>query len=185
MTSLAMKYLEAPHSLPNAEGLDGWMFRLRLWHYPAFGKSTTWAIYEARRHGPRKKRMLLRKVVWDRPTDASRLSDPLVGLKLGFHVEPTVEVQDRPIDDAEVENRLRILGELAFPGFLGEGIGIDGETFGIALPMHWQEIEWWGDGPSEWGELIAWAARFREWLNEVAELPASQEPWKMPRPRLL
>jgi hypothetical protein len=183
-THIAMQYLAAPHRLPKAESLDRWRFVLRLWHYPSFTESRSWGIYQFHEHGSRHTRTLVRQVVWDRPSDAERFTQPLVGLERGFHTQPTIEVRDRPIDTATFDSRLRPLQVVSFPAFATHGLGIDGETFGVAFPEHGSTVEWWCEGPESWRELANWAASTRQWLIDITAAPPQPEIWTRPRPHL-
>lgn len=164
---LAMGYLEAPHSVPKADDLGKWRFCLRLWHFPSFVENRAWGLYQYHERGSRQVRSLVRQVTWDRPADSKRFFEPLVGLGQGFHVQPTIEVRDRPLAAEELEERLGELENISFPVFASRGIGIDGETFGIARPGHAESVQWWCDGPESWSGLTTWASSMRGWLASV------------------
>lgn len=181
---VAMEYLMAPQTLPKADSLDRWRFLLRLWHYPAFQESRSWGIFRLHEKGSRQIRTLLRQVTWDRQLDARRFTDPLLGLEKGFHTHPTIEVADRPIENALLDERLTALRQIAFSAFSARSLGLDGEIFGIAIPENGVGIEWWCEGPDSWGELTEWASKTREWLCSIASGPPQKELWELPRPRL-
>lgn len=172
---LAMQYLEAPETVPKAEPLRRWMFRLRLWHYPSFTPMRSWGVYEHRPSPNRPTKLIVRQITWDQSADWERLHQPLVGLVKGFHCAPSIEVRDRPIDSQIFERRLAELRTIKVPVFENGGIGLDGESFGVAMPGSGQELEWWCDGPDSWQSLTAWAAKVRKWLGEVTAVPAAMQ----------
>jgi hypothetical protein len=180
----ALRYLMQPHSLPKAQSLDKWSPQLYLWHFPSFTAHRSWAIYQHRDRGARIPRTLLRQSTWDYAADSKRLFEPLTGLGQGFHVQPTMEVRDRPLDGTSFEKRLALLRLISFPAFCARGLGIDGETFGIAFPQPGARIEWWCDGPESWRELTRWAAEARAWLSEIAAAPPQTESESPFRPRI-
>ena len=182
--STAERYLTQPHTIPKAQSLDSWHLELRLWHFPSFTEHRSWGIYQHRERGVRRARTLVRQVTWDYAADSKRLLDPLTGLEQGFHTNPTIEVRDRSLDTASFESRFTVLTTIAFPAFAARGIGIDGETFGIAYPRPGASVEWWCDGPESWQPLTRWAAEVISWLTEITAAPPRPEQ-KVPfRPRL-
>ena len=184
LSRIATKYLDGPHTVPAAESLNRWRYRLRLWHYPSFTENRSWGIYQRQEPGSRLLRTLVRQLTWDRTADSERLWKPLVGLEKGFHSQPTIELRDRPIESVEFEVRLRVLQVISFPAFAGQGIGIDGESYGIELPGRETTVEWWCGGPDSWREVTAWAAETRDWLTGITALPPRSELWEFAPPRL-
>jgi hypothetical protein len=181
---VAMQYLIAPHSLPKAEDIGRWIFRLRLWHYPSFSECVAWGLYQRHERGSRQVRSLVRQVTWSRPSDVERFMMPLKGLEQGFHTQPTIEVRDRPLDSADLDARIEELGSITFPPFAARGVGIDGETFGVAYPNHGASVEWWCEGPESWSDLTLWASRMRNWLCLATAAEPCFDHWAPPRPRL-
>lgn len=171
---IAAGYLEEPHTIPKAEDLRRWQFRLGMWHSPSFQENFGWGVYQLHERG-RGTCSMVRQVTWDLSAEGHRFSSPLVGLEKGFHVQPTIEVRDRPLDTVLLDHRLTVLANISFPAFAATGIGIDGESFGIQVPGRRAKIEWWCEGPESWRELTGWAAAMREWLTGVAMAPPNLE----------
>lgn len=173
---LAFGYLTRPETAPEAASLQRWQLRVRLWHYPSFSENRSWVVFQRHDRGTRQFLTMVRQVTWDRMADAGRMLDPLVGLAKGFHTEPTLEVRDWVIDSALFESRMDALAVISFPAFAKHGIGIDGETFGIAFPDYLRRasIEWWCKGPEAWREVTAWAADMRDWLTHL--ISTSEQP---------
>src|SRR5262245_5164078 len=65
--------------------------QIRLWHYPAFSAHKSWTIFKSRSQNSQS---VVREVTWDFLADNARLADPLVGLKQGFHTNPSISVRD-------------------------------------------------------------------------------------------
>jgi hypothetical protein len=152
--------------------------------FPSFTAYRSWAIYLKRDRGARAAHTLLRQTTWDYAADSTRFSDPLIGLEKGAHIQPTIEVRDRPLDTVSFEGRLAVLRTISFPAFSSGGLGLDGEFFGVAFPKRGARVEWWCDGPESWESLTGWAAETREWLSGVATKPAQEEPRAPFRPTL-
>jgi|ERR1700677_2373392 len=162
-------YMKEPADIPGAPDLKGWYQQIRLWHFPALYSQRVWAVFQRKRPSDcGVTNTLLRQVTWDRIADTGRLSDPLQGLAKGFHVSPTMEIRDRPVDTDAYEARLAVLRKITFPAFAKSPIGLDGESFGIELEHRNTLVDWWCDGPDSWQELTQWAAATREWLESIA-----------------
>ncbi len=181
---LAMGYLAFPQSVPKADDLGNWRFLLRLWHLPAFAEYRSWGLYRHQSPASRHVRSLVRQVTWDREGDYRRLFDPLEGLERGYHIQPTIEIRDRPLVTEELDERLAELKEISFPVFASGGIGIDGESFGIENPVFRDRVEWWCEGPESWKGITSWTASMREWLIATAAEEPRLDLWKLPRPKL-
>ena len=164
---LAQNYLENARSIPSAPNLETYLLVLRLWVYPSFDDQLAWHVF--RRVRPGGDSPVVRRVKWDQKADWHRLAgDPLLGLRAGFHATPTIEVRDRPLDEAVLHGYLERLKAISIPVGSGKGtIGIDGTTSGVEVLPGRVLVEWWSAYAPEWEGLVSWAAEVREWLNGV------------------
>lgn len=89
LESKATDLIEHPDLLPKGEHLRGFVPRFRLWRYPAFESYQLWIVYQKS-----DLQAVARKVMWDRIADMTRLSNPLEGLKKGFHTNPNLNIKD-------------------------------------------------------------------------------------------
>jgi len=181
---LAVSYMKHPHEMPKAQSLAAWKPIVLLWDFPSFRPYRSWGIFQRRERRASKDLSLVRQITWDRGADAERLSNPLTGLREGFHVQPTLEVRDRPLDTARLERFLDELRSISFPAFCAQGFGIDGDIFGVAYPQLSLSVEWWCEGPASWEALTHWAYTMREWLSEVTAAPPSEYASPPVRPKL-
>src|SRR5258707_13785909 len=76
---------------------------LRLWHSAAFFAHTSWTVFDPPDQAHTR---LVRQGQWDRPHDMRRFSDPLEGVKQGFHAPPTVNVRDARVPDKTLRTHL-------------------------------------------------------------------------------
>lgn len=141
---------------------------LLLSHSPALsGPCRSWSVFEPHGDTP----ALLRRVTWDCVEDGYRLSDPLVGLRLGFHTRPTITLADAELSGPEMEVIRRGLAALRVPLALQDAPwGLDGESFGLTLApggFHSVELRWWLSGPPAWREIVEWASHTRERLESL------------------
>lgn len=149
---------------------------LRLWHDPAFGTPTAWAVYEHVRlpSAPQGRRpptwMAVREATWDRPHDLGRFADPLQGMREGFSAPPTIRVRDGRIARGTVTSWLREVRQLPIVllGIRGP-VGLDGESWGIEVddPFLQVRLQWWGTGPTQWLPLTQAIARLHALLAGV------------------
>ena len=167
LSARAEAYLERSNlSLPHRKLL------LRLWHYPSFGRHISWFVYSPLPRYQKSDSPLVREVVWDRPFDTQRLSDPLKGLRHGFSVEPTISSRQAEISLGELELKLANLRSIILPVFVDDGsVGIDGEGFGIETFGFTSSIRlaWWSGMPKEWEPIIEWAQDMRRFLSVCLE----------------
>ncbi len=160
--------LEHPEALEPVDALDHMLVTLRLWHYPAFFNHVSWSIFEPLRDEHDKRQPLVREVVWDRAHDLVRFSDPLEGVRQGFHSPPTLHVRDAVVSPREYQQLLRDIATHPVPLVQFQPvIGLDGEDFGIVAEVGFNSAraEWWGDGPTQWRDFIAAVTRLREFLQ--------------------
>ena len=164
---LAHNYLENARSIPSAPKLETYRLVLRLWVNPSFEDQLAWHVF--RRVKPGGAASVVRRVRWDQEADWRRLAgDPLLGLRAGFHATPTVEVRDRPLDEAVLNGYMERLKAISITVGAGRGtIGIDGTTSGVEIFPGRVLVEWWSAYAPEWEGLVSWAAEVREWLDGV------------------
>ena len=142
--------------------------QIRLWHYPAFSAHKSWTIFKSRSQNSQS---VVREVTWDFLADNARLADPLVGLKQGFHTNPTVVVRDGKLPDDEFSILIEQGRRLNIPLIgIEQRVGLDGVTSGIELfGFDRVRLEWWCEGPKEWRALTDWVKKFRVFLSDQIE----------------
>jgi hypothetical protein len=145
---------------------------LRLWHYPSFDRYVSWLVYGALPRYQKSDSPLVCEVVWDRPFDFQRFSDPLKGLKHGFSPEPTITLKQAEVPPDELELRLTNLREIALPVFIDDGsIGLDGESFGVETFGFKSTVRlmWWSDNYERWNSIVDWFEDMRQFLSMCLE----------------
>ncbi|MCI0661176.1 MAG: hypothetical protein L0220_08905 [Acidobacteria bacterium] len=140
----------------------------RLWHYPSFGDYKSWLVFLPLRDIENPEFTISREVTWRREIDAQRFTNPSVGLQMGFHTKPSLEVVDVIVNLKDLNEQLEKLDNIEISiSPISKIIGLNGEMYGFQDLNPLQEIclEWWSTGPREWAELISWAAGMREFLE--------------------
>lgn len=164
----ARQALEHPEAIEPVGVLDRMHVTLRLWRYPAFFNHVAWSVFEPHANEAGKRQTLVREVVWDRAHDLARFSDPLEGVRQGFHSPPTLHLRDAAVSSRQYQRLLHDIATHPAPVVQFRSIiGLDGEQFGIASETGFNSarMEWWGDGPKEWRDFIAAVMRLRAFLQ--------------------
>ncbi|HKS16608.1 MAG TPA: hypothetical protein VJU16_04795 [Planctomycetota bacterium] len=133
---------------------------LHIWHDTSFFDSRSWTVFESRDGG-----LAVRRVRWDQAADMARLTDPLVGMREGFHARPTLTVQDVPVSSDAVSVWLDELTRIRIQVRVRHWIQADGERHGIRLDSSNLELSWPSSGPEEWKDLTAWVGRVMDQLE--------------------
>ena len=165
-SAIAMSYLRGTDPIPSADPLRDWRLVFRLWRFPSFSLHKSWSVFKLQRDRPLEDEWLVRQVTWDRPLDCSRFTDPLEGLRRGFHLSPAIEVRDRRLDPVTISSRISVgrsipISIVAVP----HSIGVDGEIFGYE--DGYVQLQWWSVFPAEWSEFAKWTADTIEWLQQT------------------
>jgi hypothetical protein len=145
---------------------------LRLWHYPAFDLHTSWTVFQTQGSSRETAQLSIRQVVWDNIRDSQRLTDPMEGLRRGFHTHPTLRICDAAVGFDEYNDIVATGRHLAIPMVgVEESVGLDGETFGIEIEefLTHRRLEWWCSGPEEWRPFTKWVASLRSFLQRCVE----------------
>ena len=164
----ARQALEHSEAHEPVDALDRMRIMLRVWSYPAFFNHVSWSVFESHVDEAGKRQTLVREVMWDRTHDLARFSDPLEGVRQGFHSPPTLHVRDAAVPPREYRQLLRDIAANPIPLVQFQPIiGLDGEQFGIASEAGFNSarVEWWADGPEEWQDFIAAVMRLRAFLQ--------------------
>lgn len=168
--SKAMRLLENPNRLPKDAILKCYKQILRLWIYPSFSPYKVWIFNEPDFRTIKPNNIIIRQVIWDRNTDYQRLSNPLEGLKKGFHIEPNLEIKSVEIKKECFDEIFEELKQIQFPAFAnyGKTIGIDGISCGIETFdfTHTTNISWWSVYPKEWQNLVEWFEKTTDFLED-------------------
>jgi hypothetical protein len=145
---------------------------LRLWHYPNFAPYTAWLVYLPRAEAGHEPAPIVHEITWDRPHDAQRFINPLIGLKFGFQRVPTITLREAALPNAELKRQLVDLEGIMLPAYVEDDIvGLDGESFGLETFKFISRLRatWWGDGPPTWKPLVDWATQMRQFLARSFE----------------
>lgn len=124
-----------------------------VWHYPSFAPWRSWTIFSQKTAAAEKQDMLVRQLTWDAPYDLHRLTDPMAGLREGFHTTPSIALSDVYVPANRLQSLLDTLSTIPLHAVGFEPtLGLDGEGFGYESMAGFNRlrIEWWGNGPAEW-----------------------------------
>ncbi len=94
--------------------------------------------------------------VWRRRTDLAKCHDPIIRLRHGPQLEPTIEEQEVPLAREPVDEILAPAADLKVPARPPlKSVGIDGVTY---VPLFGElflaaRFRWWGEPPSGWEGL--------------------------------
>lgn len=161
--------LNNPRFLPKDETTKQFIPTLHLWISPSFSSDKHWIFYNPRVQINPQPKPRIRQLIWQKQVDQKRLFDPLIGLKEGFHTEPTFEIKTIEIEKELFEKLRSDLAKIKFPPFIKDEIlGLDGEQFGVETlgSYHSAKIFWWNSYPEEWKELVEWYDKTKRFLEE-------------------
>lgn len=169
----ALRIIENPQLLPIDETTKNFVPTLHLWIAPTFSPDRHWYFYKPQRQLNPQPKPFVRQMIWQKQTDFRRLNDPLIGLKEGFHTEPTFEIKKFEIEKEVLENLHKQLSEISFPAFVEDEIlGLDGQQSGVETlgSYHRARVSWWSVYPKEWQNIAEWFEKTRKFLeNEFSK----------------
>lgn len=169
LAARAEKMLNNPKLLRTEAILKFYQPILRLWIYPSFEPYEVWTFCEPNFATIRPTNLKVINAVWDQNEDYRRLSDPLKGLKEGFHVEPQIDVRSIEITKKTFDEIFFELQKIQFPAFANyrKSVGIDGIRYGVETFdfTHRTKISWWSVYPEEWQSLIDWFEKTTKFLE--------------------
>ncbi|MCL2310261.1 MAG: hypothetical protein FWC42_08335 [Proteobacteria bacterium] len=128
--------------------------RLRLWRYPSFQPSASWAVLQA------DNALFLRRITWDH-------RHPVI-------VEPITYGCEVPLASDVFETVLRSLQAIKLPPFVPVStIGIDGTSYGLEINSFAlsARYNWWESPPEAWTQLEEWHGSTTAQFEDL--LPAS------------
>ncbi|HEX2906091.1 MAG TPA: hypothetical protein VHO69_04480 [Phototrophicaceae bacterium] len=156
----ALEYVATPKSAP-----PFWV--LQFCAYPAFGDAHSYTIFAEKDYA----RPLLRHTHWKRVYDRQRFLDPMMGLREGWHTEPTLAVSEVALAEPSFAALMQKRQQIQIPSNDIEtyGITIDGWRFSLQMSNFKAgfRLNWWGDGPPEWQELTGWARELEVFLSQA------------------
>jgi len=175
LTRRARRALEHAEELAPKIGVRRFDERWRLWQYSSFSPWHSWTLFLLW-EGNDLHRAVAREVFWNMPADCHRLSDPLEGVRAGFHSQPTLSVRDVELSTSEVVSQIEAGRRIAVPlvSFRG-GMGLDGTSWGLGIQegLRALRLEWWENGPDAWAEATRWAGELRLFLQTAFDRQAT------------
>ncbi len=139
---------------------------IQLWMYPAFSDFVSWTVFADKDHT----NPIVKQVIWNKLFDIQRFTDPLEGLKKGWHTAPIMSVEEALLRSDEFAARLKN-GQSIRVALLTEKSpwGLDGTSYGLWYKHFYADfrLKWWADGPQEWRELTTWASDMRTYLSQA------------------
>jgi hypothetical protein len=119
---------------------------------PTFFDWITWTVH----------RGLVRRVHWQYVFDGQRFSNPMMGLKHGFHITPTMHVAEYPVDVNRLERLIEEARQIDVPLDIQHPVTLDGEPWVLQVPGAFgdRQLKWNGTRV-EWKPIIEWAYRLR------------------------
>lgn len=169
LLSKATQMLENPRLLPTDRKNKQFNPTLHLWISPSFTPAKHWIFYKPQLQINPQPKPVVREIVWERIKDYERLHNPLVGLKEGFHTEPTFNIKTIEVEKEFFDKLHNDLAKIQITPFIkNEILGLDGEHFGVETlgSYHSAKITWWSSFPEEWRELVDWYEKVRKFLEE-------------------
>jgi hypothetical protein len=161
--------LDNPRFLPKDFATKHFNPILHLWISPTFAPDKHWVFYKPIQHLNPLPKPIIRQIIWQKQNDYERLHKPLTGLKEGFHIEPSLQINSIEIEQKMLQTWLENLSKINFPAFsIDEHLGLDGERFGIETFGFFNsaKITWWSSYPEEWQEIVTWYEKVRKFLEE-------------------
>jgi hypothetical protein len=143
----------------------------RLWHYPAAGPHSSWAVFHGRADDPLDRAPRVRRLVWDRDADLERLA---LEAKRRPRLEPTLTQVEAEVDSRALSTLMKAAGTLRMPRqrltrpylsgqppeFGLEGFDLEGRDGRPIVRMEWPR------NPTLQMEGVAgWADQVRDWLR--------------------
>ncbi len=145
---------------------------LRLWHWTAFDRQTTWTILTPGRKAPPGAGPLVREVTWDRAADQRRLFDACAADSSSAGNRPQIGLREAALPLPELQRLLAIGNQLMVP-LVGvtQTVGLDGDYFGVETYEVSPNVrlQWWGTGPTEWRHFTDWVAEVRTILQHCLD----------------
>lgn len=158
----AMRLLLNPESLIEERTAN---LLYRFWQFPSFERYKVWAVYQA---PDSEETFLLQRVIWNRPGDYRRLSNPFAGLKEGFHTKASISTRINVLDASIINPYFEELFQISVPPVvLKDGLGVDGIEFGFEFRKFMAKagFSWWCRAPKEWEFLEKWFLKTKNFLD--------------------
>jgi hypothetical protein len=149
----ALEILRRPEAYPGLPALRRSDVVLRLTKFEGLGKYYVWAVA-----GGADMR-LVRRVIWDRPTDNRPGA-----------MNPTTYGSDANVPADLLEQHLAALRSMVLSPFIPcAGVGLDGVNFGVECGNYMLSagLYWWSSPPEGWQPLAEWFGRSVEALEAL------------------
>ncbi len=103
LESQALAILERPQQHVRLEISKGRSPVLRVWQFPSSSVHCAWFVFGPS-HKTKSSMWFVQEIVWDRPEDYKRMSDPLVGIKhpLGFVPTPRIKTRTAEVPEDQI-----------------------------------------------------------------------------------
>jgi hypothetical protein len=137
----------------------------RFWQFPSFERYKVWAVYL---EPGNEDFFLLQRIIWNKPSDYKRLSNPSPVLKQEVHTKPSISTRINVLDASLINPYFEELFQISVPPVvLKDGLGVDGIEFGFEYRKFMAKagFSWWCRAPKEWEALEKWFLRTKNFLD--------------------
>ncbi len=94
--------------------------------------------------------------VWRRHVDLAKFDGPVIRLRYGPKLEPTIDQEDAPVGRQLVDGILERAANLRIPPYVREKtIGTDGVSYVVSFGGYFlaTQLQWWCEPPAGWEDL--------------------------------
>lgn len=144
---------KAKAGLRDVPASGGYRHVFSFWTFPSFSRSSRWTIYSP---WPSAKgtQPLASFTVWRSDLDSEKFRSPVERLKFPKDLAPTIQEEVIHLNDREVEEFERQIGDISVPLYLGQAnnFGCDGTRFEFRYDalFYGATLHWWESYPTEW-----------------------------------
>jgi hypothetical protein len=111
---------------------------------------------------------LARQVIWNKNFDGPRFTNPMEGLKHGWHTWPTTTTQILTLDPGHFDSLFSQGIEYASSPPPQGSIVLDGERWTVYMPGYFDsQIVSWNGMSAQGKEFIAWAEKMADFFKGV------------------
>jgi hypothetical protein len=142
-----------------SEAAQAFVFGLSV--CPTFGNPVTWNVWDG-------VSQIVRQVIWNKLSDSERFSDPLAGLRQGWHTVPTIEAKVFPVERTVFDGLLTSIRQIRLPCYESTGIVLDGTSWRVKVAGCFddQTVSWIGHD-EEMREIRYWVLQVYELLAKA------------------
>lgn len=138
---------------------------IQISHLPSFDNNISWSIFSDQTAS----NFILKRTEWNKIFDFQRFHDPMIGLKHGWNLNPSISHRILALLPGKVALALTEIRNINIVPLKSQPVILDGTRRTVFIDgLFENRVISWNSEPPEWKALVEWTSRLIQIFDQVS-----------------